>query len=145
MNRNKTENMLKIQKWFVCTGAALLLVTGFYACSQGPAKDKDTNTVADTKKPAVVKKYFYNNLSMFLGGMMPDTIAPFSGLVKKSQWISYSKSFDTIWKKVEEKSLVKARNWADTELAGINKETKTLFYPFSGPDFLYANTFFPNA
>ena len=75
--------------------------------------------------------------------MTPDTAAPFNQLVKDPQWISYSKSFDTTWKRVDEKSLVKIKHWADTELTQINKETKTLFYPFSGPDFLYANTFFP--
>lgn len=137
--------MLKIQKLFFYYGVSLLLISGFYACSQGPAKDKDTNSVSEVKKQEVVKNYFYNNVSRFLGGIVPDTIAPFNSLIKKQQWISYSKSFDTIWKKVEAKSLSKARHWADTELAQINKETKTLFYPFSGPDFLYATTFFPNA
>jgi hypothetical protein len=45
---------------------------------------------------------------------------------------------------LENKRLAPIRKWAETELADISPDTKTLFYPFGGPDFLFAATFFPN-
>jgi hypothetical protein len=36
-------------------------------------------------------------------------------------------------------------NFSDSELKDIRKEDMTLFYPFSGPDFINADTFFPEA
>ena len=35
--------------------------------------------------------------------------------------------------------------WAPAFLGGADQDNGTLFYMFSGPDFLYANAFFPNA
>jgi hypothetical protein len=136
--------MLKIQKWFLVGSIGLTLLCSLSACSQSPsANSKTTNEKQIQKKIKVVS--FYNNVALYLAGMTPDTAAPFNKLIKYPQWISYSKSSDTTWTGVKEKSLMKAKHWADTELVQVNKETKTVFYPFSGPDFLYATTFFPNA
>jgi len=133
---------MKTQKLIFLTGFALLCC--FTACSQGPAKQESNSSIV--KQTAVKNKnFYYNNVALFLAGMKPDTVNPFNSLVNKYQWISYSKSFDSIWKKVEETSLLKIKNWRDTELTDINNEIKTLFYPFSGPDFLYATKFFPKA
>ncbi len=131
-------------KWIFQPVVALIICCHFVACSQGPSK---TDTTKDTtvKKILPVKKYYYNEVAKFLAGIKPDTVAPFNALVKKQQWIKYSGSFDTTWNKVRDSSLVRVKKWSDSELKDINKVTKTLFYPFSGPDFLYANTFFPNA
>jgi hypothetical protein len=37
------------------------------------------------------------------------------------------------------------KDWGRKEFAKPNSETKTVFYPFSGPDYLTANAFFPDA
>ncbi len=134
--------MVKIQKCILIGATALMLMCNFAGCSQVPS---NANNTIQTPKQNSEKAYYYNDVASFLAGMKPDTIEPFNSLIKKTQWVSYSKSFDSLWEKVTDSSLVKIKNWSDTELTNINKETKTLFYPFSGPDFLYANTFFPNA
>jgi len=132
------------KKWFIYSIAALAMVCSLTACSQGPATKTDSTQTKQVVKP-VVKKYYYNDVALYLAGMMPDTSGVFNKLVKKSQWKLYSNSFDTMWKGVEKNSLAKVRKWTDTALAEVHKSTKTLFYPFSGPDFLYANTIFPEA
>ena len=134
--------MVKIQKYILIGLTSLMLVSIFTACSQGHS---NVNNTIQTSKQNSEDTYYYNDVALFLAGMKPDTVEPFNSLIKKTQWINYSKSFDSLWKKVTDSSLVKIKNWSDTELTNINKETKTLFYPFSGPDFLYANTFFPKA
>ena len=136
--------MQNIQKLFFYSALALVSICNFAACSQGPSSD-NSNKEQQVQKSEKVKSCFYNNIAMFVAGMKPDTTAPFNELIKKSSWVSYSKGFDTTWEKVKKNSLFKIKLWSDTELTEINKETKTLFYPFSGPDFLYATTFFPNA
>ena len=60
-------------------------------------------------------------------------------------WKENARFVDSSWKRLEKSRLSKMRAWKDVELAEINKETRTLFYPFSGPDFLTAYTFFPDA
>jgi hypothetical protein len=47
------------------------------------------------------------------------------------------------WKKFDAGRLQPIRVWTDKELA--HASTQRLFYPFSGPDFIYAETMFPNA
>jgi len=37
------------------------------------------------------------------------------------------------------------RSWGDTELASLRGKTRAVFYPFSGPDVLYVDTFFPDS
>jgi len=134
---------MKLHKCIIQAGVAFVLFCSLTACSQCPSNLK--TTIQEKQVLKQNKNYYYNNVALFLAGMKPDTTEQFKTLINKPQWISYSKGFDSIWNRVEENSLTKIKNWADTEIADINKETKTLFYPFSGPDFLYATTFFPKA
>ncbi|MFA5782490.1 MAG: hypothetical protein WC868_09500, partial [Bacteroidales bacterium] len=148
---------MKIHKWVIHAGVIFVLFCDLTACSQAPSDIKTTIQEKQVPKQNLSalptgqagdrqdKNYYYNKVALFLAGMKPDTTGQFNALINKPQWISYSKSFDSIWSKVEENSLAKIKSWADTEMADINRETKTIFYPFSGPDFLYATTFFPKA
>jgi len=49
-----------------------------------------------------------------------------------------------IWRKIDQTYLQPITNWRDENNINEAGDTTTLFYPFSGPDFLYAHTFFPN-
>ena len=49
------------------------------------------------------------------------------------------------WKRLEQQQLSKIRAWAPQALGPAYQETGPMYYMFSGPDFLYANAFFPNA
>lgn len=59
-------------------------------------------------------------------------------------WGKYSVNADSSWSKYHRSRTTVLRSWAETELPQ-DSATKTLFYPFSGPDFLHASTFFPKA
>jgi hypothetical protein len=61
------------------------------------------------------------------------------------EWTDYKKQLDSEWGYLDHIRLNAMRTWGDTELAGLREETSTVFYPFSGPDALYANTLFPNS
>lgn len=115
------------------------------ACSQPARQDSATEKLLQKNQVETVYNSYYNNFARAMAGMMPDTSGRFNHLVKKISWEKYALSADSSWKKVFNNSLDKIKIWVDTELTDISKTTNTLFYPFSGPDFMYANTFFPNA
>ncbi len=61
------------------------------------------------------------------------------------EWRDYQQWLDGRWDYLSRVRLDAMRIWGNTELAGLRSETRTVFYPFSGPDALYADTFFPNS
>jgi hypothetical protein len=102
--------------------AAMLLVAAL------PVRAADTATVDDTAK--------------FLAGMMPSADSPLTPLTKDPSWQRHAKFFDTAFAQLEARQVSKIRAWSETNLAAPKP---TMFYMFSGPDFLYANAFYPQA
>src|ERR1700759_420206 len=92
------------------------------------ARAADTATVDDTAR--------------FLAGMMPSDGSPLLPLTKDASWQRHAKFFDNAFAQLEQRQLAKVRAWADTNLAAPKP---TMFYMFSGPDFLYANAFYGKA
>lgn len=105
--------------------AILAAVMLFAAILPGRA---DTATVDDTAK--------------FLAGMMPSAGSPLTPLTTDPAWQRHAKFFDGAFAQLEQRQLSKIRAWADTNLAAPRP---TMFYMFSGPDFLYADVFYAKA
>ncbi len=55
----------------------------------------------------------------------------------------YSSWLDGRWSYMNRVRMNAMHSWVGSALSGIN--TSTVFYPFSGPDVLYANTLFPDS
>ena len=51
-------------------------------------------------------------------------------------WTEFAKSFDHDWEKYDKMQLAPMRDWAARELAKSISSGSTVFYPFSGPDFI---------
>lgn len=98
------------------------------ATSEPAVADRLTVTAADTAR--------------FLAGMQPSPGSPLAALTETPAWRSHAKSFDGQWAKLEARQLAKVRKFSAEH---VTDPQKTLFYMFSGPDFLYADAFFPNA
>jgi len=92
------------------------------------ARAADTATADDTAR--------------FLAGMMPSEGSPLLPLTKDPSWQRHAKFFDNAFAQLEQRQLSKVRAWADNNLAAPKP---TMFYMFSGPDFLYANAFYGKA
>jgi hypothetical protein len=60
-------------------------------------------------------------------------------------WATHATEFDRAWEQLEKRQLAKIRKWSPAYLSPAYEENGPMFYMFSGPDFLYANAFFPNA
>ena len=83
-----------------------------------------------------------NDTALFLAGMPPSADSPLMPLTKDPAWQRHAKFFDTAFGQLEQRQLSKIRSWASTNLAAPKP---TMFYMFSGPDFLYANAFYSQA
>jgi hypothetical protein len=96
--------------------------------AETPAHAADITTADDTAR--------------FLAGMAPSAGSPLEPLTRDAAWQRHARFFDTAFAELEQRQLSKIRAWGDTYLAAPKP---TMFYMFSGPDFLYADAFYPKA
>jgi hypothetical protein len=61
------------------------------------------------------------------------------------EWKEYQQWLDERWSYLERVRLSAMRSWSNAELSGLRSASPNVFYPFSGPDILYANTLFPDS
>ena len=83
-----------------------------------------------------------DDTARFLAGMQPSPDSPLTPLTKDPAWQHHAKFFDGAFSQLEQRQLSRIRAWADSNLAAPKP---TMFYMFSGPDFLYADAFYSNA
>jgi hypothetical protein len=83
-----------------------------------------------------------DDTARFLAGMQPSANSPLTPLTRDPTWQRHAKFFDAAFAQLEEHQLSKIRTWADANLAAPRT---TMFYMFSGPDFLYADAFYSKA
>jgi hypothetical protein len=104
------------------------LAAAMFLAAALPARAADTVTADDTAR--------------FLAGMPPSANSPLTPLTKDPGWQRHARFFDTAFGQLEQRQVSKIRAWADTNLAAPRP---TMFYMFSGPDFLYADAFYSKA
>ncbi|MEI9892355.1 MAG: hypothetical protein WDN28_00090 [Chthoniobacter sp.] len=80
----------------------------------------------------------------FLAGL-PVRDTPLEALSRNQSWVDHATEFDKAWKELDARQLSKIRAWSAEFLANAATDKGPMFYMFSGPDILYAQTFFPNA
>jgi hypothetical protein len=80
----------------------------------------------------------------FLAGL-PVRDTPLENYTAGTGWATHATDLDRAWKQFDERQLSKIRAWAPQALGPAYQDTGPMYYMFSGPDFLYANAFFPNA
>src|SRR5271154_5468336 len=98
------------------------------AVSAAPARSAETATADDTAR--------------FLAGLPPSANSPLAPLTKDPAWQQHARYFDSIFAREESAKLAKVRAFSKEYLTDKHD---TMLYMFSGPDFLYATSFFPNA
>lgn len=80
----------------------------------------------------------------FLAGL-PVRDTPLENYATIPEWMTHAVELDRAWQQFNNRQLSKIRAWAPQALGPAYQDTGPMFYMFSGPDFLYANAFFPNA
>jgi hypothetical protein len=74
--------------------------------------------------------------------MSPGEGSALAALTQSAAFREHERAFWGSWARLEAVQLGKIRTWAKREMP---PPRETLYYFFSGPDFLYANLFFPSA
>jgi len=83
-----------------------------------------------------------DDVAKFLAGMPPSAGSPVAGLTRHSGWQRHARWFESNWDTLDKRQLSKVRAWSERNL---KDRQNTLYYMFSGPDFLYADAFYPSA
>ncbi len=143
----------------------IITIFSAFICCNGvePKEEKKETPKSDTVKQVVKKDTVVTEpkteLTQTFAPFNPDNqfnnvTAVISGLKGKAHklnylfdsaaWSSHEEFIDKSWKKLERTRLKSMREWASKEFETPNTEAKVVFYPFSGPDFLTADAFFPN-
>jgi hypothetical protein len=94
-------------------------------------------------RAAEAREQFSNaDAARFMAGLEPSADSPLRSRTNASFWRRHARDVNRAWKRLDKNQLSPIRAWSRTHLKGAQK---TMLYMFSGPDFLYANAFFPNA
>jgi len=83
-----------------------------------------------------------DDAARYLAGMPPSAGSPLAALTGEEGWGSHARFFDRAFGELERTQLSRIRAWS---AATVRQRRPTMFYMFSGPDFLYADAFFPSA
>jgi hypothetical protein len=109
-------------------GPETLVGTGETAAFQGEEAGADT--------PG------YQDYALFIAGLKGSQ-GPLVAQQGKPTWANYARGIDQSWGNFDKRRLTVMREWASRELSQAG--CPTVFYPFSGPDFVNMFTLFPQA
>lgn len=83
-----------------------------------------------------------DDTARFIAGMQPSDGSPLKTYTNDAFWKQYAAGFNQAWDGLEKRQLSKIRMLVSRD---FKNPQPTLFYFFSGADFLYADAFFPSA
>jgi hypothetical protein len=130
---------------FISQGLILLIFSGFflslYTLSRA-GSETGGNTPTGNVLPS--RRASYAESAALIAGIptAQSMLAPYEGT---PDWTEFARSFDHDWEKYDKMQLAPMREWAARELAKSIPSGSTVFYPFSGPDFITPYTLFPDA
>jgi hypothetical protein len=83
-----------------------------------------------------------DDTARLLAGMPPSAQSPLAGFTRDASWQRHARTFDKAWQQLDKGQLSRIRAWSGKH---ILRRQPVLYYMFSGPDYLYADAFFPDA
>jgi hypothetical protein len=107
---------------------AAAFMAGLLALAAAPAQSAEPATPNDTAR--------------FLAGLPPAPDSPLAALTKDPFWQQHARYFDSIFAREDKNTLAQVRAFS---AAHLTERHDAMFYMFSGPDFLFATSFFPGA
>lgn len=136
-DRNKRHGRAIISILLLLT---LISINDFATARQPDAMDKPAFPAGKSPDYGGI----YNQYARFIAGMaVPD--GALASLQRRPVWVEYSRFFDQSWSNLNKRLLIPERRWAEKELGAAASSDSTVLYPFSGPDFVNVNAFFPRA
>ena len=140
----KTETVASAQQETMATTADAIDST--QSASPSPRKiPAETEKTAVTKPTAAPDTAYAQDVALFLGGLPPSRRSNLAALAATPAWQAFAQDQDKSWKKYRATHTTRMTRWANTELDSVHASSPTIFYPFSGPDFLNVFTMFPTS
>ncbi|MBT9394626.1 hypothetical protein KLP40_15755 [Hymenobacter sp. NST-14] len=109
-----------------------------------PVAASDTTAAAVVTPPAPDTAAIHN-VAAFLAGLPVSTRSELKSLAAQPAWQAHAADQSQSWDKYHSTRTTKIEAWAATELDSVRAASPTVFYPFSGPDFLNVTTMFPTS
>lgn len=81
-------------------------------------------------------------MARLLAGLLPSDGSPLVAYTQDRNWQQHSAVMNKTWSDLERKQLGPIKTWSQ---ANLTQRRSTTFYFFSGPDFLYVDSFFPDS
>jgi hypothetical protein len=85
------------------------------------------------------------DVARYLAGMPVSQGSALVPLTHDPKWIAHSSAMNASFTALEQRQISNIRIWRAEVLAPVTQPTRPCLYLFGGPDFLYANAFFPDA
>lgn len=85
------------------------------------------------------------DVAAYLGGLPPSRSGGLNSLAAQPAWRAFAADANKSWQKYRLTHTAPMTKWAASELDSVRQASPTIFYPFSGPDFLNVFTLFPTA
>ncbi|MGE3627343.1 MAG: hypothetical protein AB7G34_13325 [Hyphomicrobiales bacterium] len=98
--------------------------------------------VVAAAQPRAAEGTSLDDSARILAGLAPSAGSPAAELAGQAGWKQHAQAMDQAWANMEKRQLGLVRDWTKQKMP---PSPKTLYYMFSGPDFLYADAFFPDA
>ena len=135
---------------------ALTFLTNQNPSSSTPKKVVHKNPKVNAKTEIEIEKVYsptdafrvndtLTDIANFIAGKKEFKTTLVKDLIKDSAWIKYASKTNQNWLRLDTNRHASVTRWVDKQLKDISSEKYNLFYPFSGPDFLNADLFFPTA
>ena len=141
-SNTKTETATSAQEETMATTADAL-------DSTRPAPSAPAKIAAATPRPhritAAPDTAYTQDVALFLGGQQPSQHSNLTQLAATPAWQAFAQDQDKSWDKYRATHTARMTKWAATELDSVHANSPTIFYPFSGPDFLNVFTMFPTS
>jgi len=127
----------------------VFVIASLNACIGKPNSNKGIahDSIPAKKQPLTEEQKrikHLNDVANFIAGLPVDNTSEFYALTQTAEWKEYSDEEKIAWDKFKNVS-DQAIAWRTQEIPTADKPFNTLFYPFGGPDYLFANIYFPNA
>lgn len=120
----------------------------FTSCEGKPANKKAVADSTTTKTVEVNYNSHYSNrlnqTARIIAGISTPTDSMFQSVRRSVVWQKYATASDTVWAAYDKRN-TNLYNWVKAEVQPKTDSLRNVFYPLSGPDFLYGNLMFPNA
>lgn len=137
------ETIIMIKHFLAILGILALASCG---SDQKDESDQKTNIKINQKEQVEEEILFpydtvLTDMSKFIAGLPVEKY--FSDFQSQTYYNEHQKFTDTSWAKTKKNMLEPIKKWCRNEKTTNPSDSMLCFYPLSGPDFLFGNTFFP--